>query len=127
MISIPFSSRTFEPAGHENPLAPGVVKKVLLQKADLQPGRVQMVNWANLGVGKAFARHYHEDMQEVFVILEGEARITVGDETLLLRRGDTVVIDAREVHRMENAGSVAVEYLAVGITREAGGKTIVVE
>jgi len=38
-----------------------------------------------------------------------------------------VVIDAREIHQMENAGSETVEYLAMGITTEAGGKTVVVE
>lgn len=127
MKLIPFTASSFTPAGHENPLTPGVVKKVLAEKADLQPGRVQMVNWANMGVGKRFARHYHEDMQEIFVIMSGEAEITVGSETAKMGRGDTVVIDARKVHQMRNLGSEDVEYLAIGITGEAGGKTVVVE
>ena len=121
------AAREFVPAGHENPLAPGVLKKVLLEKADLRPGRVQMINWASLGSGKAFAPHYHEDMQEVFILVQGEAEITVGAETATLRRGDAVVIDPREVHRMRNAAADAAEYLAIGITSEAGGKTVVVE
>ena len=118
---------SFVPAGHENPLSPGVLKKVLLEKADLQPGRIQMVNWASLGAGREFARHYHEDMQEIFILMLGEAEITVGTQTATLRRGDAVVIDPREVHQMRNAGTEAVEYLAIGITSEAGGKTVVVE
>jgi mannose-6-phosphate isomerase-like protein (cupin superfamily) len=121
------ASRSFVPAGHENPVSPGVLKKVLLEKADLQPGRVQMVNWASLGAGKQFARHYHEDMQEIFILVQGEAEIAVGTETDTLRCGDAVVIDPREVHQMRNAGIEAVEYLAIGITGEAGGKTVVVE
>lgn len=127
MKSVPFGSRVFQPAGHENPLSPGVVKKVLVDKQHLQPGRVQMINWANLGVGKAFARHYHEDMQEVFVIVHGEARLTVGQETVILRRGDAVVIEAGETHQMQNLGTEPVEYLAIGISRETGGRTVVVE
>ena len=127
MRIIPSASRSFVPAGHENPLSPGVLKKVLLEKADLQPGRIQMVNWASLAVGKEFARHYHEDMQEVFILVQGEAEITVGTEIATLRRGDAVVIDAREIHQMRNLGTEAVEYLALGITSEAGGKTVVVE
>lgn len=122
-----FASISFVPAGHENPAAPGVLKKVLLEKADLQPGRVQMINWAKLPVGKQFTRHYHEDMQEVFVLVQGEAEITVGTETAMLRRGDAVLIDAREVHQMRNTGHEDVEYLAMGITGEAGGRTVVVE
>jgi mannose-6-phosphate isomerase-like protein (cupin superfamily) len=127
MRIIQFSSRSFEPAAHENPLSPGVLKKVLLQKADLQPGRIQMVNWASLGVGKQFARHYHEDMQEIFILVQGEAEITVGSETATMRCGDAVVIDPHEVHQMRNEGKESVEYLAIGITGEAGGKTVVVE
>ncbi len=127
MKLIHFSARSFVPAGHENPMSPGVLKKVLLEKADLQPGRIQMINWASLGAGKRFSRHYHEDMQEIFIVVQGAAEVTVAAETVSLRRGDTVVIDPREVHEMRNQGSEAVEYLAIGITSEAGGKTVVVD
>ena len=127
MRIIASATRSSVPAGHENPLSPGVLKKILLEKADLQPGRIQMVNWASLGAGKEFARHYHEDMQEIFILVQGEAEITVGTETTTLHRGDAVVVDPREVHQMRNAGTEAVEYLAIGITSEAGGKTVIVE
>jgi mannose-6-phosphate isomerase-like protein (cupin superfamily) len=127
MRLISFAASAFEPAAHENPLSPGVLKKVLLKKADLQPGRVQMINWASLGVGKRFARHYHEDMQEVFILVRGEAEITVSADIVKLRRGDAIVIDPREIHQMCNAGSEEVEYLALGITSEAGGRTVVME
>ena len=127
MRVIPSASLSFVPAGHENPLSPGVLKKVLLNKADLQPGRIQMVNWASLGVGNRFARHYHEDMQEIFILVQGEAEITVGTETAILRRGDAVVIDPREVHQMRHSAAEVVEYLAIGISSETGGKTVVLE
>ena len=127
MKTIRFAAHSFVPASHENPLSPGALKKVLIQKADLQPGRIQMINWSNLGVGKQFARHYHEDMQEMFLIVQGKAEITVGTETAELGRGDLVLIDPREVHQMRNVGSEDVEYLAIGITSEAGGRTVVVE
>jgi mannose-6-phosphate isomerase-like protein (cupin superfamily) len=127
MRIITSAGRSFVPAGHENPLSPGVLKKVLLEKADLQAGRIQMINWASLGAGKRFARHYHEDMQEIFILVQGEAEITVAAKTATLRRGDAVVIDPREVHQMRNASPETVEYLAIGITSEAGGKTVVVD
>jgi len=117
----------FVPASHENPLDPGVWKKVLFPQADLQSGVVQMVNWARLPAGKRFAAHYHEDMQEIFVILQGEAHLQVGADRVVMRRGDAVRIDAREVHTMSNPGSDAVEYLVVGISAGAGGRTVVVE
>jgi mannose-6-phosphate isomerase-like protein (cupin superfamily) len=127
MKTILSALRSFVPAAHENPLSPGVLKKVLLEKADLRPGRIQMINWASLGPGKQFARHYHEDMQEIFILVAGEAEVTVAAETATLGRGDAVVIDPREVHQMRNAGTETAEYLAIGITGECGGRTVVVD
>ena len=127
MRIIASDARPLVPAGHENPLSAGVLKKVLFERADLQPGRIQMINWASLGTGRKFARHYHEDMQEIFIMVAGEAEITVGTETATLRRGDAVVIEPREVHQMQNAAAETAEYLAIGITSEARGKTVVVE
>src|SRR5208282_134268 len=120
------ADKSFVPASHENPLAPGVWKKILFQRDELQPGTVQMVNWARLPVGNSFAAHYHEDMQEIFMIVAGEAQMDVGGETVVLVRGDTIAIDAGEVHRMINRGSEDVEYVVVGITGNRGGKTVVV-
>ena len=126
MRVIRFADREFVPASHENPLMPGVFKKVLAMKADLQPGRIQMINWSSMDVGKQFAAHYHEDMQEIFIIVAGSAEITVGDELAVLHRGDAVLIDAREVHQMRTLESVPLEYLAIGVTSESGGRTVIV-
>jgi mannose-6-phosphate isomerase-like protein (cupin superfamily) len=120
------SDRSFVPASHENPLAPGVWKKVLLQRDELQSGTVQMINWARLPAGNSFSAHYHEDMQEIFIIVAGEAEMVVAGQVLVLRRGDTIAVDRREVHRMTNRGSKDVEYVVVGITGNEGGKTVVV-
>jgi mannose-6-phosphate isomerase-like protein (cupin superfamily) len=119
--------RSYVAAGHEDPRNPGVWKKVLLQRTDLRRGSVQMVNWAKMPAGRGFAAHYHEAMQEVFIIFRGRARLTVGDQTVLLQPGDTAVIDPQEVHRMVNDGDADVEYLAMGIVERPGGRTIVVD
>jgi len=116
----------FIPASHEDPTSPGVLKKILLERQDLMEGRVQMINWALLPQGKSFARHYHEDMEEVFVIIHGNVRITVDAQEAVLGPGDTVVIPAGNVHRMENTGRDDVEYIVVGISATGKGKTIVI-
>jgi len=84
-----------------------------------------MVNWALLPVGSAFARHYHEDMQEVFVITKGEASMRCGDTEQRLQVGDCVVVNAREPHEMRNTGNIDVEYIVFGVSAEQGGKTVV--
>jgi mannose-6-phosphate isomerase-like protein (cupin superfamily) len=112
------------PASHENQQTPSVWKKVLLQKADLLEGRVQMVNWCRMEPGKTFHPHYHEDMEEVFILLKGRARIFVPGEEADLREAEAVVIPPREVHEMKNTGEEDLEYLALGISQGQGGKTV---
>jgi mannose-6-phosphate isomerase-like protein (cupin superfamily) len=114
------------PASHESPQSPSVWKKVLLQKADLLEGRVQMVNWCRMEPGKAFRAHYHEDMEEVFLILKGLAKILVNGKEAGMAEGEAVVIPLREVHEMENVGGEDLEYLAVGISQGKGGETVLV-
>jgi mannose-6-phosphate isomerase-like protein (cupin superfamily) len=126
MKTILSADRPLVAASHENPLAPGAWKKVLFERADFQAGVVQMVNWARLPVGKGFAAHYHEDLQEIFIIICGVAELTAGPETVVLRRGDAVLIDPREVHQMRTQGDEEVEYLVVGISAGQGGRTVVV-
>jgi mannose-6-phosphate isomerase-like protein (cupin superfamily) len=112
------------PASHESPQSPSAWKKVLLQKADLLEGRVQMVNWCRMEPGKSFRAHYHEDMEEIFIILKGQARILVNGEEAEMGEREAVVILPREVHEMKNPRGEDLEYLAVGISQGKGGKTI---
>lgn len=114
----------FVPASHEDPQNPGVLKKVLARKDDLIDGRVQMINWALLPAGKAFEAHYHEDMQEIFIILSGSVLITIGQESETLAKGDAVIIPPQAIHVMKNVGSENVEYIAIGVSRDGNGQTV---
>jgi mannose-6-phosphate isomerase-like protein (cupin superfamily) len=114
------------PASHEDPQSAGVLKKVLLQKADLIEGRLQMVNWCILKGGKSFQAHYHQDMEEIFILLKGKARIRVGEEEADLAEEEAVVIPLPMVHEMKNVGEEEVEYIAIGISQGKGGKTVLV-
>ena len=66
-------------------------------------------------------------MQEVFVLVQGTAELTVGGEAVTLQRGDAILIDPRDIHEMLNSGPDDVECVAVGISRGTGGKTVVVD
>jgi len=115
----------FSPASHENPEDPGCLKRVLATKTDLLSGRVQMVNWSKLPAGKSFQSHYHEDMQEVFVLVDGTVGMRVDGREFRLDAGDCVLIDPHEVHSMTNASDRDVSYVVFGISTEQGGKTVV--
>ena len=113
------------PASHEDPKDPGVLKQILLKRDDLDAGRIQMINWSILLSGKSFRPHYHEAMDEIFIILDGEVEITVGEEKETLGKGDTVVIPENSVHVMKNLSDQEVCYIAIGIARGPNGKTVV--
>jgi mannose-6-phosphate isomerase-like protein (cupin superfamily) len=117
----------FVPASHEDPRRPGVLKRVIATRDEMLPGRPQMINWAKLPAGQSFRAHYHEDMEETFVIVRGRAEMHVGEQDIAVGPGDTVVVAPREVHSMHNAGTEDVEYLVVGISLGQNGRTIVVE
>lgn len=126
MKIVRFKDLKFIPASHEDPKSPGAWKKILLEKKDFIKGRVQMVNWAKLPLGRVFQPHYHEDMQEVFVLIKGKARIKIGKNKAVLKKGDAILIPIAKVHQMENLGKEAVEYLVIGVSLGKGGKTITI-
>ena len=126
MQIIRFGERAYVPAAHEDRTDPGVVKKVLLDREAFIRGGPQMLNWALLPAGKSFRRHYHEDMQEVFVLVEGSVRMEVEAEAAVLRAGDAVVVAPGCAHAMHNIGAGDARYLVLGISRGENGRTIVV-
>lgn len=119
-----FTDLAFIPASHEDPNNPGVLKKVLARRSDLAEGNIQMINWAMLPTGKSFSPHYHEDMEEVFIILSGEVEITIDGESDKLFKGDLVIIPSRAVHQMKNISTTNVEYIAMGISKAGKGNTV---
>lgn len=116
----------FVPASHESASDPGVLKKVLASQADLQEGQIKMLNWSLLKAGKSFQTHFHEDMQEVFVILSGTVEIVVAKTVANLLAGDCVIIDPQEPHAMSNKGESDAVFLAFGIANGEDGKTVIV-
>jgi len=134
MKLIKSSEKSYQAASHEDPSRPGVLKKILIEKKDFFDGKAQMVNWAKLPAGNSFAAHYHQDMQEIFVIIKGNPSMEVTDQTkdkantskLSLEPGDTIIIDLNETHIMYNPTETDVEYIVMGIAGNKNGKTIVV-
>ena len=116
----------YVPASHEDPNQPGVLKRVLATKDDMLNGRPQMINWARLPVGSSFRLHYHEDMEESFIVVRGTAEMRVDGEAHRLDAGDMLVVSPGEQHDMENVGDDDVEYVVIGVSLGKGGKTIVV-
>lgn len=121
------ASDDFVPAAHEDPENPGVLKRVIATHSDLIPGQIMMVNWSRLPGDSSFQRHYHEDMQEVFVLITGHIQMTIDAESLEMKSGDTVIVEPREIHQMKNLMNSDAEYVVFGVSTGLGGQTVVVD
>lgn len=63
--------------------------------------------------GTTVARHSHPDTEQVMWIVEGDVRMTVGDETRTLGAGDVVVVNRGIEHELHSVnGMTFVEALA---------------
>lgn len=85
-----------------------------------------MVNWAKLPVNCSFKAHYHQDMDEIFIILNGKTKIKINEEEDSLETGDAVLTPMKHTHKMTNICPEDVLYIVIGISRGLNGKTIVV-
>lgn len=116
------------PASHENLQNPGVLKQTLFTHFDFPyKHRLQMVNWAYLQGKRSFRKHYHQEMAEIFIIVQGRAKIIVNGQEKKLKKGDSVLIPIGSVHQMINIGRSIVEYIVIGVSLGKGGKTIEAE
>lgn len=66
-----------------------------------------------LPVGAAVAPHHHIETEEIYYILEGTGRMTVGNETREVEAGDAIFIPRRETHTLENTGTAPMTILLV--------------
>jgi mannose-6-phosphate isomerase-like protein (cupin superfamily) len=66
-----------------------------------------------LPAGAAVGRHHHLETEEVYYLLEGRGRMTVGSETREVAAGDAVFIPRGATHTLENTGDAPIRLLLV--------------
>jgi quercetin dioxygenase-like cupin family protein len=62
--------------------------------------------------GKSGGRHAHS-AEEILIVLEGTAELTVGDERERLSAGGIAVIPAKSIHEPVNVGRETLRFLAI--------------
>ncbi len=67
------------------------------------------------GQGPGLHRHPYT---ETWSVLEGEASITVGDETVVARAGDTAVVQPDVWHGFKNTGTGALRMMCIHASAE---------
>jgi uncharacterized cupin superfamily protein len=70
---------------------------------------------------KAFPFHVHHQIEELFVILEGEGTYRFGDERLPIRAGDVCAAPTggpEKAHQILNTGKTTLKYLGISTNAE---------
>jgi mannose-6-phosphate isomerase-like protein (cupin superfamily) len=63
--------------------------------------------------GAAVGRHHHVETEEVYYILKGTGRMTVGPDSREVEPGDAIFIPRGHTHTLENTGSEPMTILLV--------------
>lgn len=66
-----------------------------------------------LPVGASVGQHRHVETEEIYYLLEGRGRMSVGAETREVAAGDAVFIPRGAIHRLENTGDEPIRLLLV--------------
>lgn len=53
------------------------------------------VGYANEGVNE---KHFHSEMNEIYLVASGSSKAVVGDEEIVLVAGDMLVVEPNEIH-----------------------------
>lgn len=106
----------WEPASHEDPLDPGVLKRVIVKHSDVDPkSKLMMLNLAKVPIGKTHIAHSHETMEEIFYFLEGEGEVEINGEKSKVKTGDRIIVPSKHVHVIRNTGQSELKFIGLGI------------
>jgi len=116
MKKINQKDRKWEPAAHEDPKDPGVWKKVIVRRDEVDPlSKLMMVNVCRVPVGKAHKAHAHQTMEEYFYFMEGHGEMKIDNKAVEVGAGDRIICPAKGVHQIRNIGDVELKYICFGV------------
>ncbi len=80
------------------------------------------VSLTELEPKKSTAGHSHNDADEVYVFIDGEGVMEVGEKTLAVKAGDIVLVPAGDFHKVHNQGEKNLNFWAIFEKYEGRGK-----
>ena len=97
-----------EPVSHN----PAAKKQVWFRKGELPP--FTQIARVIVPPGEVLAAHDHADMHELFIVLEGSLRMTVGGHPRYLESGDAIAVAPGEKHEILNSSAAPTILLVAG-------------
>jgi mannose-1-phosphate guanylyltransferase/mannose-6-phosphate isomerase len=80
---------------------------------DIDAGERFRVKRITVEPGQKLSLQYHHHRAEHWVIVSGTARVTRGEEILLLTENQSIFIEVGQMHRLENPGKVPLQLIEV--------------
>ena len=97
-----------EPVSHN----PAAKKRVWFRKGDLPP--FTQIARVVVPPGEVLAAHGHADMHELFIVLEGSARMIVDGKTHDLSEDEAIALAPGESHELSNPANKPTVILVAG-------------
>lgn len=91
---------------------PGQTKKVIFHGFEMI-SPVTQVAYAELRAMDIVAEHYHESMEEVFLILDGKCEFSLDGVSHLLKKDDVIKISPKIKHTLRSIRDTKLYYFGV--------------
>lgn len=75
-----------------------------------------------LNPGKETAGHSHKEADEIYVFIDGQGRIEVGEERIPVKGGDVVAVPGGKFHKVFNEGEGLLSFWSIFEKYEGRGK-----
>lgn len=75
-----------------------------------------------LGAGQGIEPHFHENFEELYYLLSGRGRVSIGDEDKEVEEGDAIYIPREKVHRILNTSDAPLRFITVTVSVDGGEK-----
>jgi mannose-6-phosphate isomerase-like protein (cupin superfamily) len=82
---------------------------------------------ARVAPGQQTTPHYHRLTEEIYYILEGQAELTIDDQTQSVAPGDAIAIPPGAVHTIRNTGTDTLKFLCCCAPGYEHADTVLVE
>lgn len=64
--------------------------------------------------GIAVETHEHEDVEEVYYVIQGQGKMRIGDEEKLVSEGDAIYLPPQKPHTLMNIGTHPLRFICIG-------------
>jgi mannose-6-phosphate isomerase-like protein (cupin superfamily) len=80
---------------------------------DKHSNKNQSIAEAVVSVGFTSHSHLHQISEEIYCIIEGKGLLTIGEDLVVVKEGDTILIPINTPHQIKNTGDCDLKVLCV--------------